>query len=191
MCPVRIGNPISSFFQLPIDPTNPWAISFPGVEHPYSINLDCTPSKKLINSEYGGRFSGYLPGIDFSVSAMRTWTKMPCFAGSVSQDGSLVFNGVYDRMTMLGADASLPLGKLVVRSEFAEYLGEVQTPTQIETNPQKKNTLNFLIGIDWYPGNDWTIAAQYSHKYIAGFSTGIAGYRNSGLATLRIAKDLF
>lgn len=104
MCPVRIGNPISSFFQLPIDPTNPWAISFPGVEHPYSINLDCTPSKKLINSEYGGRFSVYLPGIDFSVSAMRTWNKMPCFAGSVSQDGSLVFNGVYDRMTMLGAD---------------------------------------------------------------------------------------
>lgn len=183
--------PISSFFQLPTDPSNPWAISFPGVECPYSINLDDTPSKKLKNSEYGGRFSVYLPGIDFSVSAMRTWNKMPCFAGTLGQNGELIFNGVYDRMTMLGADASIPLGKFVVRSEFAEYFGEAQTPAQIGITPPRKNATNFLIGVDWYPGNDWTIAAQYSHKYLADFSSDISGFRNSGMATLRIAKDLF
>lgn len=185
-----VAIPISSFFQLPTDSTNPWAISFPKIELPYTINLKDTPSKRLRNSEYGGRFSVFLPGIDFSVSALRTWNKMPCFVGTMEQNGELVFNGVYDRMTMLGADASLPLGKFVIRSEFAEYLGEVQTPSQIGIRPPKKNVTNFLFGVDWYPGNDWTIAAQYSHKYIADFSSDISGFRNSGMATLRIAKDL-
>lgn len=185
-----IAIPVSSFFQLPTESVNPWAISFPGVELPYSININDTPSKRLKNLEFGGRFSVFLPGIDFSVSALRTWNKMPCFVGTMEQNGELIFNGVYDRMTMLGADASLPLGKFVIRCEFAEYLGEVQTPSQIGIRPPRKNVANFLIGVDWYPGNDWTIAAQYSHKYIADFSSDISGFRNSGMATLRIAKDL-
>lgn len=185
-----IAIPISSFFKLPTDAGNPWAISFSDVDTPYSINLENKPSKGLKNSEYGGRFSVFMPGIDFSVSAIRTWNKMPCFAATIGQNGDLVFNGVYDRMTMLGADASLPLGKFVVRGEFAEYFGEAHTPAQISATPPRKNTTNCLLGIDWYPGNDWTIAAQYSHKYIAGFSSDISGFRNSGIATLRIAKEL-
>lgn len=26
---------------------------------------------------------------------------------------------------------------------------------------------NALMGIDWYAGNDWSLSAQYAHKYVA------------------------
>lgn len=185
-----IAIPIPSFFELPTNSSNPWAFSFPGVNLPYSINLDNIPSKNLENSEYGGKFSVFMPGIDFSVSALHTWNKMPVFAVSAAENGDLVFNGIYRRMTMLGADASIPVDKVVIRGEFAEYLDEAQTPAAIGATPPRKNTTNALVGIDWYPGNDWTFAVQYSHKYIAGFSSDMSGFRNSGLATLRVAKDL-
>ena len=44
---------------------------------------------------------------------------------------------------------------------------------------------NALLGIDWYAGNDWSLSAQYAHKYVAS-----GEHRNSGLATFRISKDL-
>ena len=37
-----------------------------------------------------------------------------------------------------------------------------------------------------YAGNDWSLSAQYAHKYVS-----IGKHRNSGLATFRISKDLF
>lgn len=185
-----IAIPVPSFFELPTDKTNPWAISFAGVNQPYLINLDNTPAKKLSNSEYGGRFSVFMPGVDFSVYALHTWNKMPVFAHTINEDGELVFIGEHRRMTMIGADASVPVGKFVLRGEFAEYLDEVQTPAKSSVMPPRRNTTNALLGIDFYPGNDWTLAVQYSHKYVSGFSSDISGYRNSGMATVKIGKDL-
>lgn len=184
-----IAIPVPSFFELPIDKSNPWAISFPGVNRPYMIDLDNIPAKNLRNSEYGGRFSVFLTGVDFSVYALHTWNKMPVFTHTISEEGELVFLGQHRRMTMLGADASVPVGKFVIRGEFAEYLDEAQTPAKSEVRLPRRNTTNALLGVDFYPGNDWTLAVQYSHKYISGFSSDISGYRNSGMATVKIGKD--
>lgn len=185
-----IAIPVPSFFELPTDKANPWAISFPGVNRPYMIDLDNTPAKNLRSSEYGGRFSVFLPGVDFSVYALHTWNKMPVFTQKINEEGELVFLGEHRRMTMLGADASVPMGKFVIRGEFAEYLDEAQTPSISDIRTPRKNTANGLLGVDFYPGNDWTLSVQYSHKYIANFSSDISGYRNSGMATLKIGKEL-
>lgn len=185
-----IAIPIPSFFELPTDKSNPWAISFPGINSPYLINVNSVPAKKICNSEYGGKFSVFLPGVDFSFSALHTWNKMPVFTHKTDEAGELVFTGEHRRMTMLGADASVPVGKLVFRGEFAEYLDEAQTPAKSGMMPPRKNTANALLGIDFYPGNDWTLAVQYSHKYISGFSADVSGYQNSGMATVKIGKDL-
>ena len=185
-----IAVPVPSFFELPIDKSNPWAISFPGVNQPYLIDVNNVPAKRLCNSEYGGKFSVFLPGVDFSVSALHTWNKMPVFTHKTDEAGELLFTGEHRRMTMIGADASVPVGKLVFRGEFAEYLDEAQTPAKSGMMPPRKNTTNALLGIDFYPGNDWTLAVQYSHKYISGFSADVSGYQNSGMATVKIGKDL-
>ena len=185
-----IAVPVPSFFELPIDKSNPWAISFPGVNQPYLIDVNNVPAKRLCNSEYGGKFSVFLPGVDFSVSALHTWNKMSVFTHKTDEAGELLFTGEHRRMTMIGADASVPVGKLVFRGEFAEYLDEAQTPAKSGMMPPRKNTTNALLGIDFYPGNDWTLAVQYSHKYISGFSADVSGYQNSGMATVKIGKDL-
>lgn len=41
------------------------------------------------------------------------------------------------------------------------------------------------MGLDWYAGNDWSLSAQYAHKYVAW-----DGQRNTGLATFRVSKEL-
>ena len=105
---------------------------------------------------------------------------------------SLYLNAHYGRMDMLGADLSVPIGQFVVRTEVAAYLGELQDMDMpVATNATlAKNSYNSLIGIDWYPGNDWTVMVQYSHKYISDYEDRIATQQNTGLATLNISKKL-
>lgn len=181
--------PVSSFYELSTDSDNPWAVSLPGVTVPYSVNLDNTPEKQFRNVEYGGRIGAYLSGVDFNLYALRTWNKMPVFRKTIAADGSLSCDCEYRRMTMLGADLSVPLGKFVVRAEAAEYFGEAQEPV-VNAAVVTRNSTNALVGLDWYVGNDWQLGLQYSHKYISGKMSGISSYRNSGMATVRISKDL-
>lgn len=157
-----VAVPVSSFFLMPTDDKSPWSVG--------PIPIGDEPSRRLCNMEYGGRLSFFLSGIDFSLSALHTWNKMPVFCDGIGQ---------YQRMTMLGADCSIPAGKFVIRGEFAEYLDELQTFGRAAST-------NALLGIDWYAGNDWSLSAQYAHKYITSGDT-----RHSGLATFRISKDLF
>ena len=161
-CFEAVAIPVSSFFELPTDDKNPWSVG--------PLPIGDEPNRRLSNMEYGGRLSFFLSGIDFSFSALHTWNKMPVLCDGIGQ---------YRRMTMLGADVSVPVGKFVVRGEVAEYLDETQTFGRAAST-------NALLGIDWYAGNDWSVSAQYSHKYIASGNN-----RNSGLATLRISKELF
>lgn len=85
-------------------------------------------------------------------------------------------------MTMLGADCSIPAGKFVIRSEFAEYFNELQPNEKLSTRAAATNA---LLGLDWYAGHDWSLSAQYTHKYVAS-----GEHRHSGLATFRVSKDL-
>ncbi len=154
-CLELVAIPVSSFFELPTGDSNPWSVG--------NLTIGDEPSRKLSNMEFGGRLSFFLSNMDFSLSALRTWNKMPEFVDGVGQ---------YRRLTMLGGDFSLPAGRFVIRGEFAEYLAGT-------------NSSNALLGLDWYAGNDWNLSAQYEHTYV---SKG--EHRNSGLATFRVSKDL-
>ncbi len=184
--------PVAEFFQLPVDNENPWSV-LSSMTMPYTLNMDNTPEKKLSNSEFGARLSVFLSGIDFSVSALHTWNKMPVINRNLSSGmDSIYLNAHYGRMDMLGVDLSVPVWKFVVRAEAAAYLGELQEMDMpvSENATLAKNSINSLIGIDWYPGNDWTIMVQYSHKYISDYKECIANKQNTGLATLNISKKL-
>lgn len=186
-----ICNPVADFFILPTDRHNPWALTLPSAPLPYTIDLEsCKPEKRLRNMEYGGRITTNLSGIDFSLSVLRTWNKMPALSLTVSDNGkSLLVKGEYRRMTMLGADCSLPVGQFVLRGEAACYFDEVQS-RGVGKDVVCRNTYNILAGVDWYPGNDWNFSAQYCHKYTAGNLDGLSVYRHAALATARISKEL-
>lgn len=186
-----VCNPVVDFFVLPTDERNPWAIRLPSAPLPYTTDLESgKPEKKIKNMEFGGRASVNLSGIDFSVSALWTWNKLPALCPALSGDGrTLHISGQYCRMTMLGADCSLPVGQFVLRAEVAEYIGEAQG-RGLGQNAVRRNTLNALAGVDWYPGNDWNISVQYCHKYTSGNLAALSIYRNAGLATARLSKEL-
>jgi len=162
-----VAIPVSSFFMLPTDSLNPWSVG------PLAIGPE--PERKMDNMEYGGRLSVFLDKADFSLSALHTWNKMPAFCNGT---------GVYRRMTMLGGDLSVPIGQFVVRAEAAEYLNEAQNAMGVTEVPLANST-NLLLGIDWYAGNDWSLSAQYAHKYVDWGDS-----RNTGLATFRVSKSL-
>ena len=186
-----VCNPVTNFAVIPTDLRNPWAMRFPYTSLPYSIDLESgKPEKRLKNMEYGGRITVNLSGVDFSVSALRTWNKLPALRMGMTTDGkSLHIDGRYHRMTMLGADCSLPIGQFVIRAEVAQYINEAQNAA-MGCEVECRNALNALIGIDWYPGNDWNASLQYCHKYTSGNLERLPIYRHAGIATARLAKEL-
>ena len=115
-----VAVPVASFFELPLEPDNPWSVVPTGMPMPVQASMGTTPAHKLENMEYGARFSMFLSGIDFSVCALQTWNKMPVFTSEV-QAGTILMTGQYRRMTMVGADVSLPVGQFVLRGEGAQY----------------------------------------------------------------------
>ena len=62
--------------------------------------------------------------------------------------------GKYKRMTMLGADAAIPIKDVVLRTEAAFF------PDRYFAADEKRNELSALAGFDWMPSG-WTITAQY------------------------------
>jgi hypothetical protein len=180
--------PVSEFFVLPVENKNSWSITR-SLEMPFRIDMDNTPEKTIENSESGGRFSFYLSGIDFSVSVLHTWNKMPVIEYGVTQNtDTLLLDAQYSRLDMLGLDFSLPVGKFVIRGEVAGYFNELLEYS--DNKPVKKNTLNNLLGIDWYAGNNWTIMVQYYHKIITGYDTAMTNDKNTAYATLSISKKI-
>ncbi len=183
-----VAVPVASFFELPIYDANPWSVAPRDMGVPVIMEMGSEPARKFENMEFGTRLSMFLSGVDFSLSALRTWNKMPVF--STLFDGTnLVATGHYRRMTMLGADASLPLGQFVLRGEAAQYFDEAQTPASGLDIP-RSGSLNALLGIDWYAGNDWNLSAQYSYKLIEDYTALMSGHEHTHMGTLRISKSL-
>lgn len=182
--------PVSDFFILPTDKSNPWAVSLPSAALPYTFDLESgKPEKKLRNIEYGGRLCVNSNGIDFSLSALRTWNKLPAFMPTLSSDfSSLLIKGVYHRLSILGADFSIPWGNCVIRGEAGLYKGEAQS-VNLGSAVVRRNSMNALLGLDWYPGHDWNLSLQYYHKHILGELAGLPVFADSGLATARISKE--
>lgn len=180
--------PVIETFELPFQKDNPWAISLTAND---SIIKAKKPDFKIENSEFGGRFSWFLSGMDFSVCALRTFNKMPVFALNFDPiKQQLIGKEHFSRMTMIGSDISIPVSKFVIRGELAIYFNEAQQPN-LNAAIYNKNSINTLLGVDIYPGDDWNLSFQYSHKRINGINNMINAYRNSGTATVRVSKELF
>ncbi|MCG8410210.1 MAG: hypothetical protein MI739_02875 [Bacteroidales bacterium] len=170
--------PIPEFFIIPTNNKNPWGMNYKS-ETKYYFDK---PQKTLRNSEYGGRFAFFLSGIDFSISALHTWNKMPALKAE-NIDSTIHTTGKFKQMDMLGCDISFPIRQFVVRAEAANYFGEL-----IET--ERTNSFNYLLGIDWYPGNDWILMVQYYHKNIYRNSENISQPKSISMGTFSIQKKL-
>lgn len=178
----------------PVDPKNPWSIFPASSAGPAVVLGDAVePETRLVNSEFGGRASFYLSGFDISLAALRTWNKFPVFRNELT-DGmdSLIITPEHHRLSMVGIDLSKPIGSLVFRAESGYFSGEPY-PTLMEGASNRlvnKPVIRLLVGLDWYPGREWTLTGQFAHTCILNFEQNMDCEAHHSLATLGISKKL-
>lgn len=179
-------------YKLSTDAKNPWSVLPENTAQPLVWNEEGSrPQLLFSNIEYGGKLSFTLPGVDFSLAALHTWNKMPVITYRPSGTHMTV-SPQYYRMGFFGGDISKPLGQFVLRGEAAfnvdkhfSYKPEAATMTQ-----KGFNTVNYLVGVDWYGPYDWTIMAQFSSESILKYEPQISQPRHQSLLTLNVSKKL-
>jgi hypothetical protein len=153
------------------------------------------PEMSLRSSELGGKVSLYLSGIDLAISSFYTWDDYPTTHRTVStEDGGDVihFHPEHHRLTFVGSEFSFPWRDFVLRGEGVFYRGRYFEPENARSEAMfKRNSLNWMIGVDWSPGNDWAITAQFADDFIFGYEEAIKDDANTMLATFRVSKKLF
>ncbi len=186
--PLDEGNPLRRFVV-------PESVQFPvggtTLTLPISIGTLSKPEIAIWNGEHALKASGYFSAFDVSFYAFYGWDDTPLLDYTVSYTAGgggtpvpsgLTVSGSYERMAMIGADTSIPLGETVLRLETAffpqrrlqksaekiitEKMTAAATAAATGTTPaavatfEKRDELSALAGIDWMPSG-WTITAQY------------------------------
>lgn len=183
--------PIFKGYILPTDTLNPWNIIPSNLLIPVEYNeLSYRPELKLKNIEFGGRLSFTLPGIDFSLSSLYTWNKMPILEYEYTQNKITIIPKYY-RMWFVGADFSKPLGQFVFRGELAFNIDKHFSYKPLCKESQNGfNTIHWLFGIDWYAPKEWMLSTQLSSENIFEYKDYISQKNNNTIATLNISKSL-
>lgn len=179
-------------YRLPTDASNPWNVLPEESPQPLVWSEEGSlPKLKLSNVEYGGRVCFTLSGIDFSLAALHTWNKMPVIEYH-SSGTRLTVSPRYYRMGFFGGDVSKPLGQFVLRGEAAFNVGKhFSYKPAAGAVPQKGlNTVNYLVGADWYAPHEWTVMLQFSSESIFGYKSYVVQPRHNSLLTLNVSKKL-
>ncbi|PID68975.1 MAG: hypothetical protein CR968_00400 [Flavobacteriia bacterium] len=182
--------PVFKGFILPTNPKNPWAVSMPAISDiPLIILEDDKPEMTLKNFEIGGRMVFNLPGIDFSLATLYTFNKMPVFAKTM-QNNMLYIQPQYKRMTFVGGDFSKPLGQFVLRGEMAFNLNKHFSSQNPYVETVKRNTANYLIGVDWFAPSEWLLSVQFSDETVFNHSEDLEVKQHSPLLTFNVSKSI-
>lgn len=173
-------------------PDNPWAMN-ELTSKEVVIDPEEKPEFTLSNMEYGGKLSFYFSGIDFDLSALNTWNKAPVYSYYYDSLSHLHVKPVYARMGFLGFGFSKSVYSLIIRGESAFYFDKKFTPDITTENLDlvEKNSINYLLGIDWYPGREWTLTGQFSDECIFDYSDDILNSKHTYISTIGITKKLF
>lgn len=179
-------------YKLPTDAANPWSVL--PKETPRSLVWDAEgsrPELRLSNVEYGGRLSFALPGVDFSLAARIRGTRCPS-SSTNHRAPNLRFRPDTTAWDSSEAMSQSPWDSLCSCGEAAFNLGKhFSYIQQAASTPQKGfNTINWLVGADWYAPHEWTVMAQFSSESIFKYESYVAQPRHNSLLTLCVSKKL-
>jgi hypothetical protein len=175
--------PIFTEAVYPTGKDNPWYV---GTDQDATINPAEKVEDKLKNSELAMRLSFHLKGIDFSFSTAYLWDDEPAY----HLTGDHTYTPRYHRLRFLGVDLSKPVNDFVIRFESAYYQGKYFAAENI-SGVLKKDYLYSLVGLDWYPGNNWTVSTQLASKYIFAYDNAIEEDKSQTVVTFNLTKSLF
>ncbi len=185
------------FFKAAVQPEgdNPWAVTpvFPKDVRVLSDPVN-EPGNSFDNGEFGLKISSYLSGLDLAASIFYTWDDFPAMHREVSigaGETTVKFAPMHHRLTIFGIEGSRPWSDYVFRFEAACYKGRYYEPASLLGQPGKKDAIKWLGGIDWTPGDNWTITAQLIGDHILGSPALLARKKHLYTATLNISKKVF
>jgi len=164
-----------------LQPQNPWYIS-----HPFSqVDAKNYPDKKLGNSEWALQYSMFLQGIDISLSGAYIFDDTPVYEKNESE-----ITPIYSREFVTGAALSSSVSEFVLRLE-AVFIQGKEFQITVGNLIRERNSAKALLGLDWYPGNLWTISAQVANaQYIFHHKAIFVDNENNYMATLNINKKM-
>jgi hypothetical protein len=186
------------FFKTAVLPEgdNPWALetSSSGSEH-YEVTSGAVkePANTLENGELAARLYMYTSGMDIAVSAFYTWDDFPAAHAAVSEENGttrIVYKPEHHRLTVFGLECSIPAGAFVLRGEAAFYCGRYFESGNPAVGPCQKNALKTLGGVDWYPGDNWTLTAQLLDDCIFNHDECLQKEEHTLTATLNVSKKV-
>jgi len=182
--------PVFESYILP-GANNPWGMDYAELELVEDEAI--TPEFNLSNVEYGGKLSFYLSGIDFDISALNTWNKAPVYSYYINDSTDVMhIRPEHHRLGFVGMGFSKSLSAFIIRGESAFYFDKKFTPKpeNYEAGLLESNSINYLLGVDWYPGNEWTITGQFSDEYILDYTNQNALNEHTYISTLGISKKI-
>ena len=173
---------------------NPWAVE---PELPENVRISLAdavePDTTLENSEIALKAAAYLSGLDVAASVFYTWDDFPAYHRTTRSEGDHLvvdYTPRHHRLTVLGLEFSRPWSDFVFRGEAAYYFGKYLETDAITLDPIKKDQLKWLGGVDWSPGNDWTVIAQLTGDLILNYDDRLADGAHETMATLSVSKKL-
>ena len=185
------------FFKAGIMPEddNPWAVkSSSAMDSIIFPANEAEPEKNLENGEIGAKYSFFLPGFDFAFSYFYTWNDFPyyVFTENPKESETSSYNATpeYHRLHIAGIEFSKPYNDFVFRGEAAFSHGNFYRFGDKELSLQKKDQIKWLLGVDWYPGNNWSLLFQVTEDRILDYSKEISKKEHSTMVTFNLSKKL-
>lgn len=176
----------------------PGSLWYYQMDAPDSVLLSLTeaivPESTMLNSEFGFRLAVNSSWLDLSLYWYDGWYDDYVVSRQVSQSGStlqLTMEPKYHRAHMIGLDAAKPMGEFVWRLESGlfinkPFIGEAIHDEQLYRHHEIKS----LIGLDWSPGDDWSITGQVYNNYVIDYDQALDVNEQDWAITLTISKKL-
>lgn len=185
--PVSEDNPFTKLSQPP-------TVTVSGITLPVSVKNDPLPIG-LGDGEYAFRLSYAGAALDASVGGYYGWNDLPRLTKEALIDpdthqlSGLEIEGSWYRIGMIGADAGIPVGPVILRFETAFFLNRYFEGEGL-TDATRENQVILMGGIDWMPGT-WKLTAQYVEDRIIDPAPTILRNSRSASVTASAAKSLF
>ena len=188
-------------YRQSIRPTekSPWYLGDISRNYPRLPQPDSEPESQtgttffdrgLADSELALKQSFFFTGWDMALSHFYTWQDNPVYVFEKISGVTHVRPRV-TRQNITGLEFSKPFGKQVFRTEAAFFWKDaIQTRANV-TGLLKRDRLKWLMGLDWYPGDLWTVALEYSESHILSPVSGMVEPSVRRQIYLRGSKKLF
>jgi hypothetical protein len=144
-------------------------------------------------SEIVLKVAAYLSGLDVAASLFYTWDDCPAYHRTARSEGDIrivAYAPKHHRLTVFGLEFSRSWSDFVFRGETAYFLGKYPETEDIAIDPIQKDLLKQLVGVDWNPGNDWTLIVRFTGDDVIDHDTRLADDMHEYMATFIVSRKL-